>query len=70
MTRLLTMIPIFWRELVVASRREGVHSQRGYFAGLLLAIVLGTFAAWYYWESGQISNVSDDGRGRRNGRSS
>jgi ABC-2 family transporter protein len=51
------MIPIFWRELVTASRRERVHSQRGYFAGLLLAIVLGTFAAWYYWGNGQVSNV-------------
>jgi len=51
------MIPIFWRELVSASRREGVHTQRGYFAGLSLAIVLGTFATWYYWESGNVSNV-------------
>ena len=49
------MIPIFWRELVAASRRERVHSQRGFFAGLLLAMVLGTFAAWYYWENGHVS---------------
>jgi ABC-2 family transporter len=53
----LTILPIFQRELVAAARREGVHSQRGYFAGLLLAIVLGTFAAWYYWESGHVSNL-------------
>jgi hypothetical protein len=52
-----TMIPIFWRELVTASRREAVHSQRGYFAGLLLAVVLGTFAAWYYWGHGEVTNV-------------
>ncbi len=51
------MIPIFWRELVTASRREAVHSQRGYFAGLLLAVVLGTFAAWYYWGDGDVTNV-------------
>jgi hypothetical protein len=44
--------------LVAAARRERVQSQRGYFAGLLLAIVLGTFAAWYYWENGAITNVS------------
>src|SRR5262249_4692789 len=52
------IIPIFRRELVAAARRERVQSQRGYFAGLLLAIVLGTFAAWYYWENGAITNVS------------
>ena len=53
----MTIIPIFRRELVAASRLEALHSQRGWFAGLLLAMVLGTFAAWYYWANGDVSNV-------------
>lgn len=51
------MIPIFRWELVAATRREAVHSQRGYFAGLLLAVMLGIFGAWYYWANGQVTNV-------------
>ena len=53
----MSIIPIFRRELVAAARKERVHSQRGYFAGLLLAIVSGTFAAWYYWANGSLSHV-------------
>jgi ABC-type transport system involved in multi-copper enzyme maturation permease subunit len=49
----LNIIPVFRRELVHAVRREGIHSQRGYFAGFMLLIVMGTFGAWAYaggWE--------------------
>ena len=52
----LSIIPIFHRELMVAVRRERVHWQRVVSAGLLLAIVLGTFATWYYWEAGRVTN--------------
>ncbi|MFI5461163.1 MAG: ABC transporter permease [Isosphaerales bacterium] len=47
-----TIIPIFGRELVAAAReREGrrLHSERSFFVGMLLTIVLGTFGALYYW---------------------
>jgi len=55
----LTIIPIFWRDLVAAAReREGLrlHSERSWFAGMLLAIVLGTFGAWYYWSDGYVTS--------------
>jgi hypothetical protein len=51
----LFIIPIYRREMVVAVRRERVHSQRVWYTGVMLAIVLGTFAAWYYWEAGRVS---------------
>jgi hypothetical protein len=51
----LSIIPIFQRELMVAVRRERVHSQRAFSAGLVLAIVLGTFGSWYYWEAGRVT---------------
>ena len=53
----MTIIPIFQRELLVALRRERVHSQRAYFGAFLLTIVLGTFATWYYWAGGRVSHL-------------
>jgi ABC-type transport system involved in multi-copper enzyme maturation permease subunit len=44
------------RELVVAARRARLQGGRVSIAGTLVIIVLGTFAAWYYWEGGHVSN--------------
>jgi len=41
-------MPILIRELTAAARRGRPQANRGWFAGILLAIVLGTFASWYY----------------------
>ncbi len=51
----MTIIPILRRELVAAARRAQLQSGRSFFAGMLLAIILGTFGTWYYWEQGSIS---------------
>ncbi len=53
----MTILPIFRRELLHAVRREGVHSQRGFFAGLMLAIVVGTFGVWGYSEGWELPNI-------------
>ena len=47
-TTALPSTTVFRRELLVAARRDRLQSQRSWFAGTLLVIVLGTFAAWYY----------------------
>jgi hypothetical protein len=50
---------IFSRDLVAAAReREGraLHAERYPFAGTLLAIVLGTFGAWYYASDGYVTH--------------
>ncbi len=49
-------MPILRSELVAASRRGRVQSERAWFALVLMAIVLGTFGTWYYWESGNVSH--------------
>ena len=54
-----TIIPVFRRDLVAAAReREGrrLHSERSSFAGMLAAIVLGTFGAWFYWSDGYVTH--------------
>jgi ABC-type transport system involved in multi-copper enzyme maturation permease subunit len=54
-----TIIPVFRRELVAAAReREGrrLHWERFSFAGMLAAIVLGTFGAWFYWSDGYVTH--------------
>ncbi len=48
--------PIFNRELLVATRKPGLWWNRGFFAGMLLAIALATFGARYYWDRGQVSD--------------
>ena len=53
----MTIIPIFRRELVHALRREGVHSQRGFFAGLMLTMVVGTFGVWAYSAGWELTNI-------------
>ena len=54
-----TITPVFRRDLVAAAReREGtrLHSERSSFAGMLAAIVLVTFGAWFYWSDGYVTN--------------
>ena len=54
-----TIIPVFRRDLVAAAReREGrsLHWERSSFAGMLAAIVLGTFGAWFYWSDGYVTH--------------
>jgi ABC-type transport system involved in multi-copper enzyme maturation permease subunit len=49
-------MPILRSELASTSRRSGLQSGRATFAFLMMAIVVGTFGAWYYWESGVVSH--------------
>ena len=51
----MTILPILSRELVVAARKAQLQAGRSVFAGILLAVVLCTFGAWYYWEHGSVS---------------
>jgi ABC-type Na+ efflux pump permease subunit len=44
----VTILPICRRDLMTRARRGRLQSERAWFAGTLLVIVLGTFAAWYY----------------------
>ena len=48
--------PIFNRELMAAARQKRLWGNRWFFVGMLLTIILGDFAAWYYWENGHVSN--------------
>src|SRR5262245_54945829 len=48
----LDITPVMNRELMTASRRVGLWGDRGFVAGAVLAIVLVTFAARYYWDGG------------------
>jgi ABC-type Na+ efflux pump permease subunit len=43
----VTILPICRRDLMTSARRGRLQSERAWFAGTLLLIVLGTFAAWY-----------------------
>jgi len=52
----LDITPIFTRELVAATRKTGLWGNRGFFAGMLLTIVLATFGARYYWDHGPVSD--------------
>ena len=54
-----TILPVFRRDLVAAAReREGrrLHWERSSFAGMLAAIVVVTFGAWFYWSDGYVTN--------------
>ncbi len=51
----MTIVPILNRELVASARKPQLQAGRSVFAGMLLAVVLSTFGAWYYWEHGSIS---------------
>src|ERR1017187_5475669 len=44
----LTIMPILRRELTAAARKGQLQSERASFAAILLAIVLCTFAGWYF----------------------
>jgi ABC-type Na+ efflux pump permease subunit len=52
----LDITPIFNRELFAATRRTGLWGNRGFFAGILLVIVLATFGARYYWDHGRVTD--------------
>ena len=52
----LDITPILNRELLIATRKTSLWGTRGYFAGLLLSIILATFGARYYWDQGQVSD--------------
>ena len=55
----LTIIPIFRRDLVADARERAgrrLHSERSSFAGMLLAIVVWTFGAWYYSSDGYVTH--------------
>ena len=42
---------IFNREMLIAATgRRGLWGNRGFFAGLLLTVILATFGARYYWD--------------------
>jgi hypothetical protein len=51
----LTIMPILRCELAGAARGGRLQAERAWFGFLVQAIVLGTFAFWYYWASGSIS---------------
>src|SRR5262245_29607322 len=51
----LDITPVLNRELMTAARKSGLWGNRGFFAGTMLAIVLVTFAARYYWDGGHDS---------------
>jgi hypothetical protein len=52
----LTIIPIYGREMVGAARQGKLQSERGAFAQMLMVMVCGSFAAWYYWAGGVLSS--------------
>jgi ABC-type Na+ efflux pump permease subunit len=51
----VTILPIVQRELLVAARGARLQRDRAIYAGIILAIVLGTFAAWYLIEGSRVS---------------
>jgi ABC-type transport system involved in multi-copper enzyme maturation permease subunit len=51
----LDITPVLNRELMTASRRVGLWGDRVFIAGAMLAIVLVTLAARYYWDGGHDS---------------
>jgi hypothetical protein len=54
----LTIIPIFRREMVAAARRGRLQSMRASLAGQLFLLVVGAFAAWYYWAGGVLDSAT------------
>jgi hypothetical protein len=55
----LTIIPICKRDLVAAAReREGrrLHAEHCWFGGMLLAFLIGTIGASYYWSDGYFTH--------------
>ena len=52
----MTLIPIFRGELAAVARQGKLQSERAYFAGQLLLMVAGSFAAWYFWSDGVLSS--------------
>jgi ABC-type Na+ efflux pump permease subunit len=52
----LDIRPILNRELLTAARKTRLWGNRCFDAGILLTIILATFATRYYWDQGQVSN--------------
>jgi ABC-type transport system involved in multi-copper enzyme maturation permease subunit len=48
-------LAVFRREVTIATRRGRLQTGRAWFAGILLVIVLGTFASWYFAAGGRMS---------------
>jgi ABC-type transport system involved in multi-copper enzyme maturation permease subunit len=48
-------LTVFRREATIATRRGRLQTGRAWFAGILLVIVLGTFASWYFAAGGRMS---------------
>jgi ABC-type transport system involved in multi-copper enzyme maturation permease subunit len=48
-------MPVFRCALVGIARKCAVLTMRAMFAGILLAVIVATLGAWYYWENGRIS---------------
>ena len=55
----LTIIPIFCREMMAARGRQSrLQSARAGFAVELSLMVVGAFAAWYYWAGGVLDSLT------------
>ncbi len=52
----MDITPILNRELLTATRKASLWGNRRFFAGILLTIMLATFATRYYWDQGQASD--------------
>jgi ABC-type Na+ efflux pump permease subunit len=52
----LDITPVLNREMLTATRKTRLWGGRGYSAGTLLAVILATFGARYYWDRGQVSD--------------
>ncbi len=52
----MDITPIFNRELLTATRKNGLWWNRAFSAGVLLTIALATFGARYYWDRGNVSD--------------
>ncbi len=48
-------LSVFWREMTIATRRGQLQTSRTWFAAILLVIVLGTFASWYFAAGGRMT---------------
>ena len=51
----LTRLTVFRRELMTVARRARLQAGRTWFVGILLVIVLGTFASWYFAAGGMMT---------------
>jgi ABC-type Na+ efflux pump permease subunit len=52
----LDITPIYYRELLTATRKPSLWGSRVFFAAMLLAIVMATCGARYYWDQEHLSS--------------